>query len=92
MSPVARRGATAIPASRYLFVRGVGAAGDQVTPRLNAVDLAQVNTAVPPLLQLDLNESVAAIRAPGLASGVEVSDRGRVQAGDDVGLQGPEDG
>src|SRR5262245_38706851 len=33
---------------------------------------------------LDLDESVVAIGAPGLAGGVEVGDRGRVQTRDDI--------
>src|SRR5262249_14855666 len=39
---------------------------------------------------LDLDESVVAIGAPGLAGGVEVGDRGRVQTRDDIGLERPE--
>src|SRR5262249_55490688 len=40
------------------------------------------NRGVPWLPALDLDESVVAIGAPGLAGGVEVGDRGRVQTGD----------
>ena len=39
---------------------------------------------------LDLDESVVAIGAPGLAGGVEVGDGGQVQTRDDVGLERPE--
>src|SRR5437762_14193422 len=37
----------------------------------------------------DLDESVAAIGTPGLASSIEVCDGSRVQADDDVGVECP---
>ena len=42
-------------------------------------------------LPLDLNEAMAAIGAPALTSAIEVSDRSRVQSGDDVRFERPKD-
>src|SRR5215469_5042429 len=68
----------------WIFIQGIASRERAHMPLMARI------VGSPWLPALDLDESVVAIGAPGLAGGVEIGDGGRVQARDDIGLERPE--
>src|SRR5260370_1347111 len=83
-----------VPANRPHLLRVISNLRAIWLPRPIPERVTSLLTSIPraSAAELDLDESVTAVGAPGLPGGVELGDRCRVQPGDDVGLQCPEGG